>query len=587
MFPVKNGKIEFNASSSSSWDDLILSGLVVYIDQHISNTAVIAFTEDEIQDGVHEYCEIAPALMLGVMASSIPFPANSQAPRNCYQCLDIFEFVRMSDNSSKQIKDINIGDSILTLNTETGIIENSLVVHQFVQETSKETGILITETGRVLKCTSDHPVLGMDGWIQAKDADYVYIIPEFSTKPFLDSELLSEINLLIFEIVDTPSDLYSFYNSNNLFILSDRRKILILSRLYGYFSAQPSTLRISFNSIPDMEDFAKDAAVLGFTIEASSSLYTENNQLLFYLDSMKFIPISHHWLFSADSETIHNFISGFISASTTFDYVYPVSSLDYSDVLIKLQFIQKTMSACSITSCLEIKSNTNIHFDIPKTTINISNLVANFKCFYNLSLFSYFLKVYEYKCSASSSSFDEIEPYIQIYLNNMDSVGYFVKIKEFLPLSFPGNMIADITIESFSHNFITGNSFCVHNSSMGKQAIGTPVLSHNLRSDTSIHMLNYPQKSLVYTKPHEYMGFNEMPSGINAIVAIAAYTGFNQEDSIIFNKSSIDRGMFVSTIYKTLTEEEKKKQGFGNSEKICIPSDKTKKPEYNYVMLMD
>ena len=587
VFPVKNGKIEFNSSSSSSWDDLILSGLVVYIDQHISNTAVIAFTEDEIQDGVHEYCEIAPALMLGVMASSIPFPANSQAPRNCYQCLDIFEFVRMSDNSSKQIKDINIGDSILTLNTETGIIENSLVVHQFVQETSKETGILITETGRVLKCTSDHPVLGMDGWIQAKDADYVYIIPEFSTKPFLDSELLCEINLLIFEIVDTPPDLYSFYDSNNLFILSDRQKILILSRLYGYFSAQPSTLRISFNSISDMEEFAKDAAVLGFTIESSSSLYTENNQLLFYLDSMKFIPISHHWLFSADSETIHNFISGFISASTTFDYVYPVSSLDYSDVLIKLQFIQKTMSACSISSCLEIKSNTNIHFDIPKTTINISNLVANFKCFYNLSLFSYFLKVYEYKCSASLSSFDEIEPYVQIYLNNMDSIGYFVKIKEFLPLSFPGNMIADITIESFSHNFITGNSFCVHNSSMGKQAIGTPVLSHNLRSDTSIHMLNYPQKSLVYTKPHEYMGFNEMPSGINAIVAIAAYTGFNQEDSIIFNKSSIDRGMFVSTIYKTLTEEEKKKQGFGNSEKICIPSDKTRKPEYNYLMLMD
>ena len=32
-----------------------------------------------------------------------------------------------------------------------------------------------------------------------------------------------------------------------------------------------------------------------------------------------------------------------------------------------------------------------------------------------------------------------------------------------------------------------------------------------------------------------------MPYGENAIVAIMSYTGYNQEDSLIFNQSAIDR----------------------------------------------
>ena len=44
---------------------------------------------------------------------------------------------------------------------------------------------------------------------------------------------------------------------------------------------------------------------------------------------------------------------------------------------------------------------------------------------------------------------------------------------------------------------------------------------------------------------------SELPNGINVIVAIQCYQGYNQEDSIIFNQSSIDRGLFSSTFYRT------------------------------------
>lgn len=61
---------------------------------------------------------------------------------------------------------------------------------------------------------------------------------------------------------------------------------------------------------------------------------------------------------------------------------------------------------------------------------------------------------------------------------------------------------------------------------MGKQALGFYASSHQIRSDTITYVLDYPQRPLVSTIPAQMMGFNDMPSGINAIVAIACYTGF-------------------------------------------------------------
>lgn len=109
-----------------------------------------------------------------------------------------------------------------------------------------------------------------------------------------------------------------------------------------------------------------------------------------------------------------------------------------------------------------------------------------------------------------------------------------------------------------------------YQSAMGKQAIGLYCSSNNVRVDTVVHQLLYPQKPLVYTKPSEFMNMCEMGSGINVIVAICCYTGFNQEDSVIINKSAIDRGLFRSYVYKTITVYEKK---INNSsyEKIEIP----------------
>jgi DNA-directed RNA polymerase II subunit RPB2 len=112
-----------------------------------------------------------------------------------------------------------------------------------------------------------------------------------------------------------------------------------------------------------------------------------------------------------------------------------------------------------------------------------------------------------------------------------------------------------------------------YQSAMGKQAIGMYVTNFDNRMDKTAYVLSYPMRPLVDTRLMNIIKLNNIPSGEQVIVAIASHTGYNQEDSILFNKSSIDRGLFLATIYHTEKDEDKKI--FGNEEIRCKP-DKTK-----------
>ena len=58
----------------------------------------------------------------------------------------------------------------------------------------------------------------------------------------------------------------------------------------------------------------------------------------------------------------------------------------------------------------------------------------------------------------------------------------------------------------------------------------------------------------------------------------------NQEDSVMLNKSSVDRGMFVHTCFKTLQLEENKKTNC-TFEKIEVPPSKSQNNTLNYSKL--
>jgi DNA-directed RNA polymerase II subunit RPB2 len=110
----------------------------------------------------------------------------------------------------------------------------------------------------------------------------------------------------------------------------------------------------------------------------------------------------------------------------------------------------------------------------------------------------------------------------------------------------------------------------------GKQAMGVYVTNYENRMDKTAYILNYPMRPLVETRIMDLIHLNKIPSGFQLIVAIMTHTGYNQEDSLLINKGSIDRGMALTTVYHTEKDEDKQKIN-GDEEIRCKPDpNKTK-----------
>ena len=154
---------------------------------------------------------------------------------------------------------------------------------------------------------------------------------------------------------------------------------------------------------------------------------------------------------------------------------------------------------------------------------------------------------------------------------NGGTVG-FVYIAKMEPVPSAGIMIADITTLSNNHSFFAGKGgFAVHNSAMGKQAVGIPFTNYRQMMSGTFHTLQHVQRPLAISRGASIIRVDEMPAGQNAITAILPRP-FNEEDSVEINQDSIDRGFMVSykwvCYYAEIREEKDEIFGFP-SEETC------------------
>jgi DNA-directed RNA polymerase I subunit RPA2 len=85
---------------------------------------------------------------------------------------------------------------------------------------------------------------------------------------------------------------------------------------------------------------------------------------------------------------------------------------------------------------------------------------------------------------------------------------------------------------------------------MGKQAMGTPALNLPYRTDNKMYRLQTGQTPIVRPKAHDAYGLDSYPNGMNAVVCVISYTGYDMEDASIISKNAFERGYGYGTIYK-------------------------------------
>ena len=168
------------ASKELSWNDLLTScrleeSVIEYIDPEEQNFSMIAMKAKDhyLQDSNlkinYTHCEIHPSTIFGVLASCIPYPEHNQSPRNTYQCLEHTTPVWMADGSKKPIKDVIIGDRVLTFNPNTFEITTTVVIGQFVRPSDKQMWKLYipkthTSESTEIIATEDHTFMTAKGW---------------------------------------------------------------------------------------------------------------------------------------------------------------------------------------------------------------------------------------------------------------------------------------------------------------------------------------------------------------------------------------------------------------------------------------
>jgi DNA-directed RNA polymerase beta subunit len=419
----------------------------------------------------------------------------------------------------------------------------------------------------------------------------------------------------------TKLGLMPLYNNNN--------KVPILAKIVGYALTNGRltyddynntfTIMLTFKSICDLDIFELDVEELGFAKSKSAkNNYQQNSdnetnkpinvyykgafacllQVLGLNDTLVYYDTIPQWIKDGSDLVKREFLAGLqggcggiIAYKNEKDCVkYYCEPLLFNKTCLLKQNLNKILSSISqlftyfgISNTLfyKVQGNTeelnnDVYLeDYDDFGLQITNEETNL--IKTNSLIGY--KYDNYKNTRSALVIEYLNYKQSLYYDKKISIDLFVEkckiINDalFIPLmtktKIDNVLISDITTQSENHSFFIKGGFMTHNSAMGKQAIGVYVTNYDNRMDKTAYVLTYPMRPLVETRVMNIIKLNNIPSGQQVIVAIASHSGYNQEDSLLFNKGSIDRGLFLATIYHTEKDEDKKL--FGNEEIRCKP----------------
>jgi hypothetical protein len=153
---------------------------------------------------------------------------------------------------------------------------------------------------------------------------------------------------------------------------------------------------------------------------------------------------------------------------------------------------------------------------------------------------------------------EEESALISTFVNNVKSNKYYThcEIDPSLLFGVMGNSIIYPETNQFPRDcFSCGQS---------RQAVSVYHSNSQMRMDKMGVTLNYGQTPLIKSRYLDYINREEQPYGVNAIVAIMSYTGYNVEDAILINEGSVKRGIFRTNYYTTYEAREESSKVSGS-----------------------
>jgi len=708
VFVVNNGKILITKEQVQDlkaqrlrWDDLFSLGVIENLSIYEEERSLIALRPKDLQID-HTHCELDPALILGTLASTIPYPDHNQSPRNVYQCLDHRTPVLMHDGSTKPIKDIRAGDHVITFNPETMKQETTRVMYQQTAPTTKQLYRITTCSGHTISATFDHKFMTDTGWKQADAlAGGLVAISPFN-KPLstvVEPGLILTAETFTQALADSCSDtliqkyVHRLQELQLLPLNNTDTRVQTLARMFGFVYTDGTLtyhkrdrtymLQACFGCEYGAQQFEQDVDTLGFCktkVRYGERTYKGGHTwdvahqgvigCLFYALGMtsgkkttqptKNVP---DWIVHGSLSTVREYLSGFqggdgcqirfnlLKRGSGYNFVCAATFLTtYTEHQASLHTLMTTVS--NLFTRLGIQTKV-MSVKTPPTGrvqygVYILNIQENLVSYYETVGYRYdmrkleqsgivvdYLKakqrlfarrlaavqqvrdLYDQDVSRIWEHVDftarQVSDLVRSYKNGRAiSTGHlktftpdnwrtrcqtlngmlFVPVESVEPIDTV--IIADLTTESDNHSFIASTGFGVHNCAMGKQAMGVYATNYAKRFDTNGHIIHYPQKPLVTTRVAKALKGDQLPAGMQAIVAILCFGGYNQEDSLLFNRSAIERGFGRSTTFRTYTKsnsstrqapgsEFKKQETYGDvtagldTDGLTMPNTKIKK----------
>jgi len=623
LLRVKNNKTLFNdeiiknlVNNKLEWNDLMTNcklndAVLEYIDPEEQSWSMLAMKPTELSDIKkmdefyrYTHCEIHPSTIFGILGSCVPFPEHNQSPRNTYQCLDINETVLLSSGEKIRIAEVREGDSVLCFHPETMEQSYTTVVNHYVRKTDKKLYKITTLSDREIIATEDHKFMTTEGWRQVKDmktfkksgSTKIGILPyqtNHVNEPDSDEEIMivteKQFREFCLKAKITPLLLDKYVNElkeKDLLPLYNTKyssyKLPVIARIFGVIYSEGTIINdiekghefmINFIDMDNVVLFKNDLELCGFRKDAYTYQPTSSITKIFCsgalptmllvlgIASKQCVP---QWILNGSKIVKREFLSAIKNnyeiirnpESGTFGFLCNIVLEKYVGLLEEFDItIQKT------TNCF------GSHYNIENDYNNLIQYYDKIGYRYSSVKNTQSSLIVEYlKYCLNASNFMDYETWMKqtIVFNNM----LFVPIKSIELVS--NDLVSDITVESENHSFIAGNNFLSSNCAQAKQAMGVYVTNYENRMDKTAYVLNYPARPLVDTRIMDMIHINKIPSGFNVVVAIMTHTGYNQEDSLLFNKGSIDRGLFQATIYHTEKDEDKQKIN-GDEEIRCKP----------------